>query len=1327
MVAKCASPAAGRSSRLSANGGSPTTSTSTPTRTSGRKSRENSSSGAGGDARGLRTPPTKNVASAAVDSSRRRATTPPPTPTTTPTTSGYAPGSPDPPPLSELNPAWDNRDKSPANVVLPSACGPPHYAGSRAAAAVDVVGVLTAGTAGTGVETGPEGGGGPSAPHGVAAVSDGYVSFTEGEGKGRGIAVSGRDGGQAEVLGEKRVSISAAAAAAALAAAAVSGKIAESGGYSEDDDEDDDDDDYIDVGTGVDSIPPSSQPAAVSAPELTTAPVPTPAPSKGRNVVSLQMKNEEMLPPSAVPPSACTTPAESPRVGYAVVEKLGGPSPAVSPRPMVGAVGNGGGFQAASTLPAAVGALVNKRLGSDGRDRSKSPRRPGNGDGDGGGGGEGGGETDRFRPITSPMSSGSKAACSPRAVVSPPPPFTNSTSPSWLQQHHQQRGAPFGSGRIKLEGSEWWKGLDLSPDRSGLPKWRESRKPASSAAPCTSGSTTDDNDGGASTRTSSVPDPKTPTTIGRMSRSYMTLLAAAAADGDGKWSGKGERDAAGRSPADRSSRLDSEVSTGEQASSVEGRLRQLEAENLRLRFRVADLEGQVSVMEDELDRRGVSRPVPYDTATKAAGSGTRRRRTSSNGKGTKHAAAAMVSGGRKNDDMKPGVSEAAGRRWPAEAEGADGGRGCGSPTTVPKPQDDVAGTEAREAKEGVPGGEAVPGANGEGPLLSPRGRGYLARLVLEVCSELEDSKNKAKAAAMTSFSTVGADGAAIPQSERLCKVLPRVMETAIKGVKDLDEQVFEQMMRKASERAMPMPTSTALASPSRHHHHHNNNAFVTLGTPARRLSSCVVARDGGGEFFAQSPAPGRPASFFRIVGEPQTPCAGTSSSTAMSAPMPRKPRNSLGVKSSSKAYFGRGSAGGNSEAAHAASGPDVTPAKALANGARRSAEPSQSSRKALRETPRKNGGATSRTGGASGFFGAGDWLAAAFTPKAAFSSEPFKRSRAAAPATDGDRKDDSQEEGGEGEGEEEGIAPLPPPPQPRASSESDALSFEGSTEEVLRYTIVAKSYLIRSKSKRKSGTGADQASATPMKSVFSPKGTERKVLDGGEDDLRHLTKELLDLKTRYMAATQHWLKTDIVNDEELRMIRAQVFEAIQRKRSELHNEAAAVLRAERFKESRRLQASDNGSDGGLTNIGGGGDGDGDSGAGGRGRCDIDDHGGNKSTVSAAVVPATAAVREEEEEANRTIKILIGTAEFLKFSRLLLLLSEAISVSASVAAASRAESADQTAAASKSRGSSTDPRVDGSGDGSVVSKAPSSPPPSQQQQLQKQLLHRMALS
>lgn len=60
-------------------------------------------------------------------------------------------------------------------------------------------------------------------------------------------------------------------------------------------------------------------------------------------------------------------------------------------------------------------------------------------------------------------------------------------------------------------------------------------------------------------------------------------------------------------------------------------------------------------------------------------------------------------------------------------------------------------------------------------------------------------------------------------------------------------QVFEQMMQTASER-MPAPPPPP-----------------PPGTPARRLSSCVVARDGGAEFFAQSPAPGRPASFFRCV------------------------------------------------------------------------------------------------------------------------------------------------------------------------------------------------------------------------------------------------------------------------------------------------------------------------------------------------------------------------------------------------------------------------------------------------------------------------------
>lgn len=35
-----------------------------------------------------------------------------------------------------------------------------------------------------------------------------------------------------------------------------------------------------------------------------------------------------------------------------------------------------------------------------------------------------------------------------------------------------------------------------------------------------------------------------------------------------------------------------------------------------------------------------------------------------------------------------------------------------------------------------------------------------------------------------------------------------------------------------------------------------------------------------------------------------------------------------------------------------------------------------------------------------------------------------------------------------------------------------------------------------------------------MKTLFSPGGTAKKVEEGGEEDVRHLTKELLDLKTR---------------------------------------------------------------------------------------------------------------------------------------------------------------------------------------------------------------------
>lgn len=86
------------------------------------------------------------------------------------------------------------------------------------------------------------------------------------------------------------------------------------------------------------------------------------------------------------------------------------------------------------------------------RFRSKSPVRAGNGDG--GGGGEERGMGDRLRSVSPPMSSGAKTPFSPRAM-SPPPPFPNSASPTWPQQ--QQRGVPLGSGRVGLEGSDWWK------------------------------------------------------------------------------------------------------------------------------------------------------------------------------------------------------------------------------------------------------------------------------------------------------------------------------------------------------------------------------------------------------------------------------------------------------------------------------------------------------------------------------------------------------------------------------------------------------------------------------------------------------------------------------------------------------------------------------------------------------------------------------------------------------------------------------------------------------------------------------------------------------
>lgn len=38
------------------------------------------------------------------------------------------------------------------------------------------------------------------------------------------------------------------------------------------------------------------------------------------------------------------------------------------------------------------------------------------------------------------------------------------------------------------------------------------------------------------------------------------------------------------------------------------------------------------------------------------------------------------------------------------------------------------------------GGDLWSGTDGNDPLISPRGRGYLARLVLEVCTEIEENK-----------------------------------------------------------------------------------------------------------------------------------------------------------------------------------------------------------------------------------------------------------------------------------------------------------------------------------------------------------------------------------------------------------------------------------------------------------------------------------------------------------------------------------------------------------------------------------------------------------
>lgn len=77
-------------------------------------------------------------------------------------------------------------------------------------------------------------------------------------------------------------------------------------------------------------------------------------------------------------------------------------------------------------------------------------------------------------------------------------------------------------------------------------------------------------------------------------------------------------------------------------------------------------------------------------------------------------------------------------------------------------------------------------------FFSPARNSVVRRIIFSVFppENLNCENRKAKAAAAMSSTTAGADDPTIPQSERLCKVLPKVMETAIKGVKDLDEQVL---------------------------------------------------------------------------------------------------------------------------------------------------------------------------------------------------------------------------------------------------------------------------------------------------------------------------------------------------------------------------------------------------------------------------------------------------------------------------------------------------------------------------------------------------------
>ncbi|CAM9126534.1 unnamed protein product, partial [Sphacelaria rigidula] len=495
------------------------------------------------------------------------------------------------------------------------------------------------------------------------------------------------------------------------------------------------------------------------------------------------------------------------------------------------------------------------------------------------------------------------------------------------------------------DGMDWWNELELSPSRvemPGLQRWRDNRRTAApSLHASVSEQQTSSDTNSADAEDSSASSPvlfSSTSSSNKLSRSYVTLLAAAAAAEESRGISPALRDLGGY--LDHSRRWGS----GRMASSstiVDGqppraaadsfardrdrdsddRIRRLEAENLRLRFRVADLEGQVSVMEDELERRGV----------------------------------------RSNGPAEDHNSSGDGRQWSISKPGSEAGSGGGD--------------EAASSPWGTGGG-------GE-PVLSPRGRGYLARLVVDVCKELDQSRK-----AVVRRESTGSGSGSVPRSERLCKVLPKVMETAIKGVRDLDEQVFEQMMQAAAERMPPPPPPPP------------------PGTPARRLSSCVVARDGGGEFFAQSPAPGRPASFFRL-GEPRTP---------------GKPPAS----SSSTGTVG-GSGGARGSPPESARERRTRTRSQLQNPAVSVNGPTSNPGVVSRsnpETPKRNRGA-------GRILAVGEWWASAFTPTA---STVSPRSRA---------------------GTEQGVS-TPPASTASSSERQDILSFEGSAEEVLRYTIVAK-------------------------------------------------------------------------------------------------------------------------------------------------------------------------------------------------------------------------------------------------------------------------------